>query len=157
MEDSSRLAAAGLTRGGPSLTLLQQLRLTQRRWEALDPGPTCPQCLTAHRCHPPPPLPRVQVATARVKGAAKVEIPHVDDHVSKIECVGVQTQKKLEDIRGASVAAGVPDLRIPINSVTKGGWWGWAHVRAGGWGGGVSGSLRRGRRREGGHQELGVC
>eukprot|EP00887_Chlorella_sp_A99_P000045 scaffold16.g45.t1 len=59
------------------------------------------------------------VATARVKGAAKLEIPHVDDHVSKIECVGVQTQKKLEDIRGASTAAGVPDLHIPINSVTK--------------------------------------
>eukprot|EP00887_Chlorella_sp_A99_P003348 scaffold26.g3348.t1 len=59
------------------------------------------------------------VATARVKGAAKLEIPHVEDHVSKIECVGVQTQKKLEDIRGASTAAGVPDLGIPINSVTK--------------------------------------
>lgn len=30
------------------------------------------------------------VATARVKGAAKLEIPHVDDHVSKIDCVGLQ-------------------------------------------------------------------
>lgn len=31
-----------------------------------------------------------------------------------------QTQKKLEDIAAASAAAGVPDLRIPINCVTKG-------------------------------------
>ena len=66
--------------------------------------------------HPP------QVATARVKGAAKLEIPHLEDHVSKIECVGVQTQKKLEDIRAASAAANVPDLHLPINSVTKGEW-----------------------------------
>jgi len=33
-----------------------------------------------------------QVATARVKGAAKLEIPHVDDHVSKIDCVGLQVR-----------------------------------------------------------------
>lgn len=32
------------------------------------------------------------VATARVKGAAKLEIPHVDDHVSKIDCVGLQVR-----------------------------------------------------------------
>lgn len=31
-----------------------------------------------------------------------------------------QTQKKLEDIRAAAVAAGVPDLNLPINSVVKG-------------------------------------
>jgi hypothetical protein len=37
----------------------------------------------------PPPL-LVQVATARVKGAAKLEIPHIEDHVSKIDCVGLQ-------------------------------------------------------------------
>ena len=121
-----------------------------------DPTPALPPCL--------------QVATARVKGAAKLEIPHVDDHVSKIDCVGLQvrgsgsgggaqvacqlaarrvcqphhprsscfsplahaccrlssllllpqTQKKLEDIRAAAVAAGVPDLNLPINSVVKG-------------------------------------
>ncbi|GAB4816111.1 hypothetical protein N2152v2_003157 [Parachlorella kessleri] len=59
------------------------------------------------------------VATARVKGAAKLEIPHLEDHVSKIECVGVQTQKKLEDIRAAAAAANVPDLHLPVNSVTK--------------------------------------
>jgi hypothetical protein len=33
------------------------------------------------------------VATARVKGAAKLEIPHVDDHVSKIDCVGLQASR----------------------------------------------------------------
>ena len=60
------------------------------------------------------------MATARVKGAAKLEIPHLEDHVSKIECVGVQTQKKLEDIRAAAAAANVPDLHLPMNSVTKG-------------------------------------
>lgn len=59
------------------------------------------------------------VATARVKGAAKLEIPHVDDHVSKIDCVGLQTQKKLEDIKAAAIAAGVPDLNLPVNSVVK--------------------------------------
>ena len=32
----------------------------------------------------------LQVATARVKGAAKLEIPHIEDHVSKIDCVGLQ-------------------------------------------------------------------
>ncbi|KDD74522.1 hypothetical protein H632_c1256p0, partial [Helicosporidium sp. ATCC 50920] len=59
------------------------------------------------------------VATARVKGAAKAEIPHVDDHVSRIECVGVQTQRKLEDIRAAGEAAGVSDLVLPVNCVTR--------------------------------------
>jgi hypothetical protein len=33
----------------------------------------------------------------------------------------LQTQKKLEDINAAAVAAGVPDLNLPINSVIKGG------------------------------------
>lgn len=60
------------------------------------------------------------VATARVKGAVKAEIPHVDDHVSKLEGLGVQTQKKLEDITAAAVAAGVPNLQVPYNCVTKG-------------------------------------
>lgn len=31
-----------------------------------------------------------------------------------------QTQKKLEDIKAAAVAAGVPDLNLPINTVVKG-------------------------------------
>ena len=59
------------------------------------------------------------VATARVKGAAKAEIPHVDDSVSKIEGLGVQTQRKLEDIAGAAAAAGVSNLAVPTNSVLR--------------------------------------
>jgi hypothetical protein len=59
------------------------------------------------------------VATARVKGAAKAEIPHIDDNIGKLEGLGVQTQKKLEDISAAATAAGVPNLQIPVNSVSK--------------------------------------
>ncbi len=59
------------------------------------------------------------VATARVKGAAKAEIPHIDDNIGKLEGLGVQTQKKLEDITAAAAAAGVPNLQIPVNSVSK--------------------------------------
>jgi hypothetical protein len=60
------------------------------------------------------------VATARVKGAAKVEVPHVEDHISKLEGIGLQTQKKLEDIGAAAAAAGVSGLAVPLNCVTKG-------------------------------------
>lgn len=59
------------------------------------------------------------VATARVKGAAKAEIPHVNDHISKVEGLGIQTQKKLEDIAAAAAAAGVANLQVPINNVTR--------------------------------------
>jgi len=59
------------------------------------------------------------VATARVKGAAKAEIPHIEDNIGKLEGLGVQTQKKLEDITAAAAAAGVPNLQIPFNSVNK--------------------------------------
>jgi hypothetical protein len=59
------------------------------------------------------------VATARVKGAAKAEIPHINDNIGKLEGLGVQTQKKLEDITAAATAAGVPNLQIPVNSVSK--------------------------------------
>lgn len=59
------------------------------------------------------------VATARVKGAAKAEIPHIDDHISKLEGLGVQTQKKLENISSAASAANIYNLQVPHNSVTK--------------------------------------
>ena len=61
------------------------------------------------------------VATARVRAASKLEIPHVDDSVSKIEGLGVQTQKKLEDIGGAAEAVDIPrsNLQLPRNCVTK--------------------------------------
>ena len=39
----------------------------------------------------------MQVATQRVKTAQKAEIPHIDEHVSKIEYVGVQTQANADD------------------------------------------------------------
>jgi hypothetical protein len=58
------------------------------------------------------------VATSRVKSAAKTEIPHMNDHVSKIDSVGVQTQKKLEDIAAAAAAANVGHIQVPRNSVT---------------------------------------
>ena len=60
------------------------------------------------------------VATQRVKGAQKAEIPHVEEHVSKIENVGVQTQHKLQDIRAAAQAAGITGLNIVHNTVNTG-------------------------------------
>lgn len=60
------------------------------------------------------------VATQRVKGAQKAEIPHIEEHVSKIENVGVQTQNKLLDIRTAAAAAGITGLNVVHNSVNTG-------------------------------------
>ena len=62
----------------------------------------------------------LQVATQRVKTAQKSEIPHVDEHVSKIEGVGVQTQSKLLDIKGAAETAGLPALTAVHNRITTG-------------------------------------
>lgn len=59
------------------------------------------------------------VATARVRSAAKAPIPHVDDSVSKLEGVGLMSQKKLADIAAAANAAKVPRIHVPSNSVTK--------------------------------------
>ncbi len=50
----------------------------------------------------------------------KAEIPHVDDHVGKLQNVGAQTQGKLTDIASAAAAAGVFDLLPPENSITTG-------------------------------------
>lgn len=63
---------------------------------------------------------RVQVATQRVRTAVKAEIPHVDDHLSKLQNVGSQTQGKLTDISAAAAAAGVYGLNPPENCVTTG-------------------------------------
>lgn len=60
------------------------------------------------------------VATQRVKGAQKAEIPHVEEHVSKLESVGVQTQHKLQDIRAAAALAGIPNLNVVHNTVSTG-------------------------------------
>ena len=60
------------------------------------------------------------VATQRVKQAQKSEIPHMEEHVSKLEFVGVQTQLKLQDIRGAAAAVGVVGLSVLHNCITTG-------------------------------------
>lgn len=61
-----------------------------------------------------------QVATPRVRTAVKADIPHVDDHVSKLHSVGAQTQSKLQDVSAACEAAGVFGVKLPHNCVTKG-------------------------------------
>ena len=63
---------------------------------------------------------RRQVATQRVKTAQKAEIPHIDEHVSKIEYVGVQTQAKLQDIKSAGASVGVYGLNVVHNCITTG-------------------------------------
>lgn len=62
----------------------------------------------------------MQVATPRVRTAAKAEIPHLEDHVSKLHAVGNMTQNKLQDISAAAIAVGVYNIRVPHNTVTKG-------------------------------------
>lgn len=61
-----------------------------------------------------------QVATPRVRTAVKAEIPHIDDHVSKLQAVGIMTQNKLQDITAAAAAVGVFGITVPYNCVTKG-------------------------------------
>lgn len=65
-------------------------------------------------------LAAVQVATQRVKTAQKAEIPHIDEPVSKIENVGVQTQNKLQDIKAAAEQIGVHGLNVVHNCITTG-------------------------------------
>lgn len=60
-----------------------------------------------------------QVATRRTRTAGKVEIPNVDDHVSKLEHMGKETVKKLQDIRGSAVQCGI-DVNVPDNCIVKG-------------------------------------
>lgn len=60
-----------------------------------------------------------QVATRRTRTAGKVEIPNVDDHVSKLEHMGKETVKKLQDIRTAAVQASV-EINIGVNCILKG-------------------------------------
>ena len=62
----------------------------------------------------------VQVATRRTRTAGKVEIPNVDDHVSKLEHMGKETVKKLQDIHTAAIQAGV-EIAVPDNCILKGG------------------------------------
>lgn len=60
------------------------------------------------------------VATQRVKQAQKSSIPHMEEHVSKLDFVGVQTQLKLQDIKGAAAASGVVGLSVIHNNITTG-------------------------------------
>jgi hypothetical protein len=58
------------------------------------------------------------VATRRTRTAGKVEIPNVDDHVSKLEHMGKETVKKLQDIHGAAIGSGI-DISVPTNCINK--------------------------------------
>jgi hypothetical protein len=58
------------------------------------------------------------VATRRTRTAGKVDIPNVDDHVGKLEHMGRETVKKLQDIRGSALAAGI-DLTVPDNAINR--------------------------------------
>eukprot|EP00798_Chlamydomonas_sp_ICE-L_P030155 gene30155-35135_t len=58
------------------------------------------------------------VATRRTRTAGKVDIPSLDDHVSKLEHMGKETVKKLQDIRTAAVQAGI-DIDIPDNCILR--------------------------------------
>lgn len=49
----------------------------------------------------------------------QVEIPNVDDHISKLEHMGKETVKKLQDIHGSALAAGI-DISVPDNRINKG-------------------------------------
>ena len=60
-----------------------------------------------------------QVATRRTRTAGKVEIPNVDDHVSKLEHMGKETVKKLQDLRGAAMQVGL-EIHVPDNCINKG-------------------------------------
>ena len=48
-----------------------------------------------------------------------MEIPNVDDHVSKLEHMGKETVKKLQDIRTAAIQASV-EINVPVNCILKG-------------------------------------
>ena len=52
------------------------------------------------------------VATRRTRTAGKVEIPSVDDHISKLEHMGKETVKKLQDLRSAAECAQIT-LSLP--------------------------------------------
>ena len=50
--------------------------------------------------------------TRRTRTAGKVDIPSVDDHVSKLEHMGRETVKKLSDVMEAAHQAGIDDLNL---------------------------------------------
>ena len=92
----------------PARRLWVAMRCTNQAQRSHSP-PVHSACL--HRC--------LQVATRRTRTAGKVEIPNVDDHVSKLEHMGKETVKKLQDIKGAAIQTGV-DISVPMNTITRG-------------------------------------
>lgn len=61
-----------------------------------------------------------QVATQRTKPYIKVEFPHINDSIERVKEVGMETKKKLGDLAAAAQKAGIYDLNVPKNSVSKG-------------------------------------
>lgn len=60
------------------------------------------------------------VATTRTRGAVKADIPHVEEHVCRLEKVGKETHSKLQDIRAAAKTVGISNLDALHNRVDKG-------------------------------------
>ena len=58
------------------------------------------------------------VATRRTRTAGKVDIPSIDDHVSKLEHMGKETVRKLQDIAAAAQQVGI-EIDIPENCVQR--------------------------------------
>lgn len=56
------------------------------------------------------------VQTRRTRTAGKVDIPSVDDHVSKLEHMGRETVKKLSDVLDAAHQAGIDDLNLQVGT-----------------------------------------
>lgn len=60
------------------------------------------------------------VATPRVRSATKKDIPHITDHVSKLNALGKATQLKLMDLSAAAAEANAAYLQLPFSSVSTG-------------------------------------
>ncbi len=59
------------------------------------------------------------VATQRTKPYIKMEFPHINDSIERVREVGSETKKKLSDLHAAALKAGIKDLAVPKNNVTK--------------------------------------
>ena len=90
---------------GPAVRVHPRIMLPLAQEKTLREGSAAPAAL--------------QVATRRTRTAGKVEIPNVDDHVGKLEHMGKETVKKLQDIHGAGRSSGI-DISVPSNCINKG-------------------------------------
>jgi len=59
------------------------------------------------------------VATRRTRTAGKVEIPSLEDHVSKLEHMGKETVRKLQDIAMAGMQVGIEIDVGELNTIQK--------------------------------------